>query len=371
MTVKNNQEHGVVKALSRTQGNSFELQDVSPIVAREAVNPGLLTALLGANINSKFLTTDKFAYDEITHTMQLPDAKAYHEYGPRLTKDKARELTFRVGSFGSSFNASPEDYANRRMPGSEELMTEAYVVSQLNDTSTKGWDAFTELSVAQLLTTDTNINRGDTSNITQYNYYTEIVGSSRPAATSMQLGSTSVDHHQLFSDQKDLLETDIEKAMMTSNDAVVICGKTFFDQRLLIEKQNGLGGGNDLSRDLRSGLDLASMGVPEDAFGSGNGRFRYQYFTSNIDGITYIKYAASILGTKLIADDKAYMVPVGAESFLRMVYAPARTKQYVNTVAQARYGWSHEDDRNGVTVWTESNVLPFNAYPELIRHLTV
>ena len=360
----------VDKALSRTQGNSFELKDVSPIVERQTVKPGLLTAMLGANINTEFLTTDKFAYDEITHTMQLPDAKSYNDFGPRITKDKARELTFRVGSFGLSANVPPEDYAGRRMPDTEELMTEAYLVSQINDKMTAGWDAFTELAIAQLLTTDTNINRGDTTNITQYNYYTEIVGSSRPAATSMDL-SGAVDHYQLLSDQKDLLETDMEKAMMSSSEVVVICGKTFFDQRLLIEKQNGLGGGVNLSRELRSGLDLASMGVPEDAFGSGSGRFNYQFFTSAIDGLTYVKYAASIQGSKLIADTAAYMIPVGAESFLRMVYAPARTKQYVNTVAQSRYGWSDEDDRNGVTLWTESNVLPFNAYPELVRHLTV
>jgi len=116
-------------------------------------------------------------------------------------------------------------------------------------------------------------------------------------------------------------------------------------------------------------LDLASMGVPESSFGSGNGIFNYQFFDSH-DGLRYIRYSASILGTKLIADADAYLIPLGAETFMKKVYAPAQTRQWVNTVAQSAYGWSKEDDRNGVTLWTEKNVLPITVNPQLIRALT-
>ena len=64
------------------------------------------------------------------------------------------------------------------------------------------------------------------------------------------------------------------------------------------------------------------------------------------------------------------MLPIGAENFLRMVYAPAQTLEYANTTAQSAYAWSHEDDRSGVTMWSEKNFLPMNVNPQLIRALT-
>lgn len=356
----------VDKALSHSNTNSFEMQDVSSIVERDQVKPRLLTALFGGSINSEFLTTDTFKYDELTHTMQLPAGKAYHDFGPRLTKDKPRELIYSVGSFGLSANVAPRDYANRRQAGSQELMNEAYVVAQMNKKMADAWSAFQEIAIAQLLTTDTNINRGNTTDIVQYNFYTDIVGSSRPAATDMDLGDNTIDHFQAFADQKDILEENVEKTMSDMTMPICLCGKNFFNKRLYIEKQQGFQGAQTLHRDV-AGLDLASMGVPESSFGSG--RFNYQYFDSH-DGIRYIRYSVTLGGSKLIADNDAYLVPTGVSNFMRMVYSPAQTREYTNTTAQSRYGWSKEDDRNGVTLWTESNVLPINVNPTLIVPLT-
>jgi len=355
------------KALSHSNENSFEMQDVTPIVERQEVSPGLLTALIGGSVNSVFLETNTFKYDELTHTDQLPDGKRYDQYGKDLKKDKARQLIFEVGSFGMRHNVAPKDYANKRQPGTEELMDEAYLVAQMNSKSQRGWSQFDELAMAQLITTDTNISRGGPMPV--YNYYTDIVGSARPSKIDMDLDNTSVDHFQTFNDQLDLLETDIEKTQNTMTMPVVVCGKNFFNKRLLVEKQQGGGGSLALSREHKGPLDLATMGVPESSFGSGSGLYNYQYFDSH-DGLRYIRYSASITGTKLIADNDAYLIPVGAETFIKKVYAPAQTRQYVNTTAQSAYGWSKEDDRNGVTLWTEKNVLPINVSPQLIRALT-
>ena len=353
------------KAVSRSQVNSFELEDVTSIVERQEVAPGLLTALFGGTVNSEFLQTNKFNYDELDHTVQLPDGKRYDEYGNDIQKDKARNLIYEVGSFGMRANVAPKDYANKRVPGTDsELMSEAYLVAQMNSKSQRGWGQFIELAFAQLLTTDTNITRGGPMPV--YNYFTDIIGTSRPAKTNMDLDNTALDHFQAFAEQLDLLETDIEKTGNTMTMAIVICGKDFFNQRLLVEKQQGGGGSLVLNRDI-TGLDLASMGVPESSFGSG--RFNYQFFDSH-DGLRYIRYSASITGSKLIADADAYLVPIGAETFMKKVYAPAQTRQYVNTVAQSRYGWTKEDDRNGVTLWTEMNVLPITVNPQLIKALT-
>ena len=369
MTVKINQSNVEFdKALSQSSTNSFELQDVTPIVERQEVAPALLTALLGGTVNQVLLETNTFKYDELEHSMQLPDGKRFDEFGKDIAKDKARQLIYEVGSFGIRANVAPKDYANKRIPGTEvELMDESYLVSQMNGKSQKAWQMFDELAFAQLLTTDTNISRGGPMPV--YNYYTDIIGSSRPAKINMDLDNNTLDHFQLFADQLDLLEQDVEKTMNTMTMPVVICGKDFFNQRLLVEKQQGGGGSLLLNREVRGGLDLATMGVPESSFGSGSGKFNYQWFDSH-DGLRYIRYSASITGTKLIADADAYMVPVGAESLMKQVYSPAQTRQYVNTTAQTAYGWSKEDDRNGVTMWTEKNVLPVLVNPQLIRHLT-
>jgi hypothetical protein len=355
------------KALSHSNESSFEMQDVTPIIERQEVAPGLLTALLGGTVNSVFLETNTFKYDELDHTEQVPDGKRYDEYGKDIQKDKARQLIYEVGSFGMRANVAPKDYANKRQPGTNELMDESYLVAQMNGKSQRGWGQFDELAFAQLLTLDTNISR--TGPMPVYNYHTDILGGARPAKIDMDLDNTALDHFQAFNEQLDLLETDVEKTQNTMTMPIVICGKTFFNQRLLVEKQQGGGGSLALAREVRGGLDLATMGVPESSFGSGSGRFNYQFFDSH-DGLRYIRYSASIAGSKLIADANAYMIPIGAETFMKKVYAPAQTRQYVNTVAQSAYGWSKEDDRNGVTLWTEKNVLPITVNPQLIRALT-
>ena len=145
------------KALSHSNENSFEMQDVTPIVERQEVAPGLLTALFGGTVNSVMLETNTFKYDELTHTEQVPDGKSYDEFGKDIQKDKARQLIYEVGSFGMRANVAPKDYANKRKPGTNELMDEAYLVAQMNRKSQRGWAQFDELAFAQLLTQDTNI----------------------------------------------------------------------------------------------------------------------------------------------------------------------------------------------------------------------
>jgi hypothetical protein len=349
------------KALSPAQGSDFEMEDVSPLVARTQVSPGLLTALLGGTTNDVFLETNTIKYDELDDTAQLPDGKAFDAYGPDIQKDKPRQLIYEVGSFGLRSNVAPKDYANKRIPGTQDLMDEAYLLARMNMKAEKAWTMLDELAFAQLLTLDTNITRGGPQPV--YNYYTDIIGASRPAKITMNLAG-SVDHFQLFAEQLDLLETDVEKTNNTMTMPVVICGKAFFNQRLTIEKQEGL------ARDMRGILDLQTMDVPTSNFGSGNGRFQYQWFDS-FDGLRYIRYSASILGTKMIADNDAYMIPIGAETFLKRAYAPAQTRTYVNTTAQKRYAWSREHERNGFTMSQESNCLPINVNPQLIRALVV
>ena len=359
----------VIKAVSHSQDNAFEMEDVSPLVQREQITPKLETALFGGTINSMFLETNTIKYDELQETAQIPAGKRFDAYGPRLNKDRPRQLIYEVGSFGITGNVKPGDRANRRVPGTQELMGQDYLIAKMANKANKSWVLFDELAVNQLLTTDTNITLGGPQ--PEYNYFVDIFGDTRAnvidgadtdGKISMRLGAET-DHIELFTNQVDLLETDLEKTGNSAGTIVCLCGKNFFAQRLEIERQEGL------ARDLRTSLDMQSMGVPESSFGSG--RFNYQHFTSARDGIIYIRYAANILGTKLISDDDAYLVPVGAESFMKFAYAPAQTESYVNTVAQSAYAWQEQHERRGTTVASEKNVLPMYVNPQLTRWLKV
>ena len=364
MPLKINEEQSLGaldKALSTSIDNNFEMESLEfGLVERTQSKPGLLTAMLGGSTNDVFIETTTVTHDDLEDTLQLPSGKRFDEYGVDLKKDKARKLAYSIGSFGLRYNVKPADYANKRRPGSQELMTEEYVISQMLQKATKSWDLFTELAFAQLLTLDTNITRGSNAHI-EYNFYDEIYGGSRPAAVNMNLAG-AVDHFALFGDQYDILQEEAEKANSSIGMPVILCGKNFYNARLEIEKQEGL------AREVRGPLDLATMDIPRDNFGSGSGKFSYQWFDSH-DGFRYIRYGANILGTKMIEDESGFIVPVGAENLFKRVYAPAQDRDNVNTTAQSSYSWAKTTNKTGVHVAQESNPLYMNMNPKLIRPL--
>ncbi len=347
------------KATSHSNSNSFELEDVTSGTQRTESQPGLLTALFGGEADTFTLETNTVKYDDLTDTVQLPDGKAFDAYGPDVQKDKPRELIYEVGSYGIRANVAPQDYMNKRQPFTNELMDEAYLTSRMSMKMGKSWDLFTELAFAQLLTTDTNITRGGP--MPSYNFYTDIMGGARPAAATIDLSGTT-DVWQSINEQIDILQENVEKTNNTMTRPIILCGKNFFNKRLELEKQESL------AREIRGTLDMQSMSVPKSNFGS-RGSFAYQNFES-FDGALYIRYSASITGTKLIGDNDAYLVPVGAQNFMARAYAPANTRTYVNTQALEKYSWVETHERRGVTMFEESNVLFMNRLPELIVPLT-
>lgn len=351
--------HDINKAMVQVQGNGNQLEDITSLVQRTEVKPRLITALLDAQANTETMSTDTYKYDETKASAALPGGKPYSGYGPDLTKDRPKTFRFAIPSFGQHFNVRPEDYAGRRKPGTaNEFLTEADVLAAMSLKSDNSWGNFDELALAQLITTDTNIVRGGP--FESFNFYTEIHGTTRPAAIDMDLGNGALDHIVLFRDQRKLQAQELARVMDSTSNQIVICGDNFFDKRYEIEKQE------TLARDLRSNFDFASQAIPT----MSDGNFRYDNFTSH-DGLTYINYGSEIIaGTKLVGDEDAYMIPIGAKTLLRKVHAPAQTRQYVNTQALEMYGWSTVDDRQGVSMWTESNTLYANVNPKSITFLT-
>lgn len=351
----------ISKELSIVQGNAFEYQDVSEATQRGQITPKLLTALFGGSANETTLMTTSFEFDQISNTQQLPSGKRYDQKGPvDIPKDSATNKYYGVPSFGWRFNVLPKDWAGRRIPGTNQLMDEAYVVSQMSKKADIGWMLHNEIGFGTLLTSDTNIVSGGP--FTQYNYYTDLIGTSRSSAVSMELDNSSADHAALAREQKKLLLTTLGQYGDTYSNIIVICGNTFFEQRMDVEINESF------NREIRSSLDLGSMEVDTSDWGSST--FKYDYFVGNKDGLTYINYGAGITGSAIIGDTAAYMVPVGVPNFMGIAYAPAQTRSYANTEAQKRYSWTKVDEFTGVTMFQEENKLFWCKKPDLIRVLS-
>ena len=349
----------VRKELQIVQGNAFAYNDVTASTQRGPLKPKLLTALLGGTTSTSM--TKSFIYDEITNTAQLPSGKSFTEFGKDLPQDGAKQKTFAIGSNGLRLNVLPADYSERRIPGTNDLMDEAYLIGQLTAKADTAWVLDDELGFAQLLTLDTNrVNGGP---FTVYNYYTDITGGARPAKFDMDLGTGATDQNLLIRNQLKALREEVSRSGESVNAFVCICGDTFFNERFLIEQKI------TFNRELRNELDLASMQIPMSDFGSST--FMYDWFKGMQDGIIYINYGAEILdSTPMIGLSDAYLIPVGANQFMGLAYAPAQTRTYVNKEALKRYSWSREDEFKGMTMWQEENKLFFNKNPRLIRALT-
>lgn len=348
----------VRKEMTVMQGNPWSYVDVTASTQKGPVKPKLLTALLGGY--DETLMTKMFYYDEETNTAQLPSGKRYDEYGKDMPKDSAKVKYFEVPSFGARANVAPMDWYNKRIPGTTDMMTEAYLVAKMTEKLDTAYMLHDELGFRDLLVSD--VNRVDGGPFTQYNFYTDIIGTSRPAATSMELDSSSADHIALFRTQKKELQNTLAKYGDSATAIVVICGDTFFEQRLDIERNESLG------RPLKSEIDLASMEVDTSDWGSST--FRYDWFKGDQDGLIYINYGAEIVsGTKLISETTGWMIPVGVSNFMGRAFAPAVVKPYLGQEAMKRYSWMTDDPRQGITLITEENKLFFNKKPDYIRNL--
>jgi hypothetical protein len=346
----------LVKAVGQSSTDAYEMVDITQPIIRKPSKPGLLSAILTPN--PEYGNTDVFEFDNIEYTAQLPEGKSRTEVPEaKIRKDLPTKKYYAIPSFGLSYTMTPKDIDKRRKIGTSELMKAEDLIAEMEMKQQLAWELHKELAMAQLLTADTNLVSGGPGTV--YNFYTDLVGGARPAATDMLLGGTQ-DHFVQASEQREELEEELARYGFSADRIAVICGRTYFNARLEIEKQEGI------ARELNNAKDLVSEIVPEISDGS----FNYQMFESH-DGLVYIKYTANIAGSKLIADADAYMVPLGVtENLITTAYAPAVTMSYVNTTAVPMYSWAKEDERSGITVATESNVLYANLRPKAVKHLT-
>jgi len=353
-------EGSVTKALTQF-GSSFELEDFTPqVVERGPVTPQFLTTLLTGIDREDFMTSNTYKYDAMTRTSVLPSGKQFTGFGPRANKDKPKTYRWGIPSFGISGNVEVADYANKRQVGTENTVdSEMIHLERLDRKMAEAWDLFNEQQLLTLLTTDTNDVAGGPFD--EYNFYTEIVGGSR-AVADIDFSDDTVDQMEQLRAQKKLLKEEAIRAGEINSKIIVLCGSNFFKEVLTIEKNEGL------ARDLKGTYDFASQEVTSDTIGTQT--FEVDNFVSELCGLHFFDHTMDIGGVSIGADD-AYMIPVGAEQFIRKAYAPAMTREYANTEALSAYSWVNIDDRNGITRWEESNFLMSLVNPRLIRKMTV
>ena len=350
----------VTKALSQF-GSSFELEDfTSDVIERKPVKPQLLSTLLVGLEQTRYMNSNTFKYDAFDHTSVLPSGKQFTGVGPRANKDKPRTYRWEIPSFGISGNVAPADYANRRLPGTEnEVDTEAQHTIRLGDKMNGSWDLFNEQQLLTLITTDSNYVAGGP--FTSHDFYGEVVGGSRTAA-NITFSDANVDQFEQIRAQKKLLKEEMIKSGEMVDEFVCICGGNFFGATLDLEKNESLG------RPLKGAYDFASQEVTSGPIGTES--FKVDNFKSENCGVTFIEYTIDIGGISIGADD-AYLIPVRASQFILKAHAPAMTRQYANTEALSMYSWVSVDDRAGITRWEESNFLMAMVNPRLMRKMTV
>ena len=340
---------------SNTGSNLVELREVDTEYTGILV-PQLLTTLMGFSTSNR--KTRAFIYDDVAETGVLPNGKAYHDKGELIGKDGYSQHTFAIPSYGIQYAINCEDYAEKRKPGTtDQFMDLSYLDEREQRKVMKAFDLLSELNAGSLLTSDTP-NFLDGGLITPPNFYTELVGGARPAATPVDFTALASlgEYRDITEAAVDATEELVSTKQRSVSRYVMVCGKDFFNAVRTLEAQE------NLAREIR-GIDLAQEGLPMMADGS----FQNIRTFEGSDGIVYIKYSASILGTKLIADDDAYLIPVGMENAFVIEYAPASTLDTINKEAQPMYMWSHEDRRQASFEF-ESNRLYMSRIPQAITH---
>ena len=293
-------------------GAGYSFLDTAPEqLVRQPVRVGFFRDFF--NPQEIMLRSRVFQFDRVIEAANQEAAgKSFCDLVGKMDKKCAVKLNFKVGSFGVGWSVSPSDIQGKLSPITGEPMTVEEVIAEMQITAQKAWDNMDEKALVQLLTADTSFTGGFAGN-PSYNWYTELEGAARPAAVSMNLAG-SVDHIDLFQTQVDILMEEADKqGVDTTFRPVVLCGSTFFADRMTIERQEGLG------RDLQygAGRDLQSDLRPYTPYGG----MRHAYFDGH-DGIRYIRVNQSIGGSKAIAATSAYLVPEGVQLFAK-AYAPA------------------------------------------------
>lgn len=337
-------------------GAGFELELLVPemVEYKGYLKPRLITNICNPSIVT--LTDDTFKYDEGVMTAILPTGKRYDDLGGTTVKDRPKQHMFSIPSNGAQYTVKNRDVKNKRIPGTQDMMTHEYLIAREQTRIMDGYDLFNEFNFASLITSDVMNNNDGGAYYTSPNFYTEIVGTARGADTLMNLAGTDLDTYRgTIEDHKDAIAEEASRYGLAITGWTMLCGKDYFNGVRALEANE------NLAREIR-GRDLAQEGTQV----LSDGEFANIRFLEGSDGVQYIKYTASITGTKFIADDKAILIPSVTDMFY-MAFAPTDNDPDLCTQeARTMYMWS-EKNMKGYHFAVERNCLYGCKYPQLIR----
>lgn len=184
------------------------------------------------------------------------------------------------------------------------------------------------------------------------NFYT-LLGVPRVTA-GLDLSSTILDPMGAVSDVLGVATDAVSSGDIVTN-WVAVCSPLFFKKLI----------GNAFVRESYLHFSQPqSTGVLNQRLGSGGLDARYRTF--EYGGITFVEARGKIDGYDYVENDKAYLMPMGTDSF-RTFFAPANRFSSVNKAAQESYYFEYLNERDDIIeVMSETNFLNAVLRPQTI-----
>ena len=343
------------KQTVRDIGDPNQLHDLMPLIEDLPDIPNLLSEIVPTR--DEFLNTDTFEHDlRSTDVYDMGDSP-YHDRGEYVGKETVNTHLFKVPHFAIQGKVRPRDVRAVRRPGSDQILDtlDRQINTELGNMR-NAFSAFEERSIASTITTgQLYVPNTTVPSYDFYAEYTNLTAGTRPTV-DFELDDNATRPGEKGEMVRKMIRNGLREGD-TLTGIVCICGNTFFEDliyhpRIITPRENyavGNAAQNPLITRLRDqGMD-------------------YRMFVGP-DNITYINYDGQIdAGTDpLIAPTDAYFMPQGNVDMFRRVYAPAETRQYVNTVANNEYAWRFDDEFQGTKLYMERNVGNYLINPSVL-----
>lgn len=316
---------------------------------------GLITQL--GLFGSEGVRSRSFQYDVIENGYALiPDTP----WGSRRDQFVGKEVTgthsFAIPHFTFDGKISPEDVAERRLPGSDaEYDNLSRHTAKELVAIRQSWAMTREYSHVNLIVNGTVYAPNQT---VVTNYYTALNETRQIVYYDIDTANSGSDVWEKGESVRSYIRHNLLDGSIVNN-YVVICSPEFFKK--LIAHDNVKSAYQYYQNNNRNG-EILKERLPTMIGG-------YRTFFGG-DGMMYIEYDGVIKGNQLIPADRAYAIPMDTTNLFKTFYAPMSHVDYVNTVGQEQYAFVYELDRGqGWDIETESNFADFCAKPRLIVEL--
>lgn len=292
-------------------------------------------------------------FDETAQTLTLIEDQRRGTRKQVNKEDYSKLHTVGVPHFPFDDVIRPEDYINKRKPGSkDEAETLNGIRMMKMDRLRRSWASTLEYARMQALMG--NVYNPNTTNDVQ-NWYTEF--GVTQSAIGFDLATTTTDVLAKGESALAVSQDNILSGEMVS-DFVAICSPEFFSALISHpEVKDAYSQYASSQEPLRRRLE-SPLGA------------RYREF--DYGGIRYIEYRGSFTdktgaAQRIVPVDEAYLIPVGTTDTFVSYFAPADRFDYVGTAGLPQYMWEFPDMKGRlIELESESNFLHMVRRPKSV-----